>query len=179
MELTIAGFRDVEIVDVDLILRKLRAALSKIGENDFQLFDADRVAGKRHLQFAALNALAALKGGYIISKSLGVEAAVYASCQRQISKAFKLVGLNPETRRVAALVFHKSGSAKRFINTIRRMLRGFPDDSILEEWSSRVEELRKLYGISEAEFKAAKQALGEADAEVFLKLLWERMALLS
>jgi KEOPS complex subunit Cgi121 len=176
MSFDAASFRNVKIVNVDGLLKNLKNALN---EMDFQLFDADRIAGKRHLYIAALNALAAFEGKYMVSKSLCVEAAVYASCQRQISKAFKLVGLTPETRRVAALVFYKDGNPEKFFKVIGKILGGIRDDKILEEWHVRLKELKRLYEVSEAEFSAAQKALGEDEAEVFLRILWERMALLS
>ena len=171
----VAGFRNAKIENVDSIIEGVREVL---GELDFQLFDADKIAGRRHLYLAALNALAAFKGKYMISRSLGVEATLYASCQRQISRAFEMVGLNPKTSRIAILIFYGDEDFEAILNRVKKVIPGVRDDKILEEWTSRIGELKKIYSVSEVEFKAAQQALGENEAEAFLRLLWERMALL-
>ena len=72
----IGGFREVDVSDVDELLRRLGEAVSP---HVFQVFDADRVAGWEHLFFSAVNAVKAFQAGAAVSKSLAVEVLLYAS----------------------------------------------------------------------------------------------------
>lgn len=173
-EVSVAGFRNVKIRKVEEILGVIKKALPA---SVFQFFDADRVAGKRHLEVAALYAKAAFKGEYAVSRNLGIEAILYASCQRQIGRALEMVGVGPETSRVAVLYFGQE--AENFFNMIGRLLGWTRDDGLLEGWAERLEELEKIYKVSKIELKATMEALDVEEAEAFLRLLWERMGLLA
>ncbi|RLI35103.1 hypothetical protein DRO53_02060 [Candidatus Bathyarchaeota archaeon] len=171
-EPTIAGFRTNGIGDVESLLAKIKTIA---GNMDFQIFDAEKLAGREHLKVAALHALKAFRQKCNVSKSLGMETAVYASGQRQIVKALKLVGVKPETRKVAVIVF--GGEAESFLKSLEEKLAWIRDDSVLEEWD--LNNLQKLYGIGEEELKAAEEALGLESREAFQRLLWEKMSLLA
>jgi len=170
----VAGFRKVKIERVEEILETAKRAFPSF---TFQFFDADRVAGRRHLEVAALYAEAAFKGGYAVSRSLAVEAALYASCQRQIGKALEMVGVKPETSKAVALCF--GDNAEVFFSGIGKVLGWIRDDRVLEAWPRRLMELEKAYAVSRVELKAAVEALGVEEDEAFLRLLWERMGLLA
>ncbi|MEJ2241394.1 MAG: hypothetical protein P8Y18_04550, partial [Candidatus Bathyarchaeota archaeon] len=57
-QITIIGFRNVKITNIDKFLEKFR---NENENNVIQFFDAEYVAGHHHLFFAALNALQAFK----------------------------------------------------------------------------------------------------------------------
>ncbi|MHC1586682.1 MAG: KEOPS complex subunit Cgi121 [Candidatus Hecatellaceae archaeon] len=171
----IAGFRVKAVGNVEELLAKIRGLA---GGLSFQVFDAERLAGRRHLEVAALHAISAFKAGCNVSRSLGMEAAVYASCQRQIGRALEAVGVKPETKAIAVLVFGE-GEVEGFLERLSLELGWVRDDTVLDGWESRLGSLLKAYGISAEEFEAAREALGLEEAEVFLRLLWERMGLLA
>ena len=87
----IIGFRDARIGDVKAFLNQFNA---KKGDVTIQLFDAKKnVAGPQHLYFAAVNALNVFSKKTNISNNLEVEALLFASAQRQITKAVEMLGL--------------------------------------------------------------------------------------
>ena len=83
---SIAGVKDVQFNDIDELIGKVRKVSS---DHPFQLFNAEKVAGWKHLYFAAINAVKTFETGSAISKSLDVEIMLYAACLDQISKAFR------------------------------------------------------------------------------------------
>ncbi|WP_297983701.1 KEOPS complex subunit Cgi121 [uncultured Methanobrevibacter sp.] len=58
-----------------------------------QLMDADAIAGKKHLEHGTVHAMKAFERGENLANDLGIEILLRTSAQRQISKAFKLLGL--------------------------------------------------------------------------------------
>ncbi len=138
-----------------------------------QLLDADGVAGYDHLLMAAVNAARSTETGLSVSKSITVEALLYASAQDQITKALGMMGLSGKSNRIALMVF--ASNPKEAEAAYRRVavLLGDEDDAALEIDAGKREKLRKAYGVSDAELEAA----GGADA--LGRLIVERGALLS
>ncbi|MCG7845347.1 MAG: hypothetical protein MIO90_07955, partial [Methanomassiliicoccales archaeon] len=66
-------------------------------ETEFVLMDADKVCGPDHLESAVIHARRAFEQGTAASNTLGMEVMLYASGERQISKAKKKMGLHQET----------------------------------------------------------------------------------
>ena len=85
------AFAKASISDPEQTLKQLRSISS---EAEVQLVKADLIGGPEHLQFAARNALHSFSGAQRRSKSLAVELLLYISCQRQIAKAIKLLGVD-------------------------------------------------------------------------------------
>lgn len=146
----IGGFNGVLVEDVDELLTRVAEAASP---HVFQLFDADRVAGWEHLYFATVNAVKAFQAGAAISKSLGVEILLYASCQDQIHRAFSILGLSPSTERVALIVMADDAEvAERAFAEASKPL-GTTDDSVLDIDDEKAEELMGIYSISDTELE--------------------------
>lgn len=74
---------------------------------DIVLMDADKVCGLDHLESAVLHARRAFERGTNASNTLGMEVILYASGEKQISKAKKKMGLHQETDKVAVIVLGK------------------------------------------------------------------------
>ncbi len=92
------GFAKASIADPEHILKQLRSIDKQV---EVQLVKADLIAGPEHLQFAARNAIHSFNGKRRRSKSLAMELLLYVSCQRQIAKAIKLLGVGSEDSRIA------------------------------------------------------------------------------
>jgi KEOPS complex subunit Cgi121 len=73
-----------------------------------QALDADKVAGERHIRFAAKKALAAFSDQRNIAKDAGMEIMRYASGERQIERAL-FMRVSDHTQRIA-LILIGSGS---------------------------------------------------------------------
>jgi len=171
----IAGFRNVKVKNVKNFFASLR---KEIGETEIQFFDAKLIASREHLYFAALNALKAFQNRLNISKSLAVETLLYASAQRQITKAVDLLGIKPSSTEVAVLVIGKTElEAKRTLEIVSKQILGERDDRVLELSNEKMEGIEKLFDISDIEFKAKLTKKG-MEKEALIDLVIEHMALL-
>lgn len=170
------AFTKASITDPEQTLRQLR---NISGESQVQLVKADLIGGPEHLQFAARNALHSFSGTRRRSKSLAVELLLYISCQRQIAKAIKLLGVDSRDSRIALVALSDSKDAivelGRQANSV---IGGERDESLIEIGSKRkLDLLQSSYGVTSREIEATRSA-GEADSSVLKRLIIERSALL-
>jgi KEOPS complex subunit Cgi121 len=169
----ILGFRDVEIVDSGEFLKGVRA---NVAPATVQLFDADHVAGKPHLFFAALNALKAFENGRNISEKLEMEALLYASGQRQIDKAIEMLGVRPESSKIALLMI---ASKEREATEAEKAVPGIHDDKVLDiSGEGKIRDLMEVFGVTRLEL----ETMVESDEDRERGLMWliiERNALLA
>jgi len=174
--LVAAGFKNVKIVDIDKFLAGVK---EKTGNTCVQFFDATLIAGRDHLRFAALNSLNAFKNKLNISNSLAMESLLYASAQHQIKDALKLLGIKPNSNRVAVLVLAETqNQASSILESVSKLLQGKQDDSVIEFSNEKVDGLKRLFQISELELEA-KTEKKDAQKEALLDLIIEHMALLA
>src|SRR5438094_5834831 len=169
------GFTHARIVDPEKTLRLLRSTAEKA---QVQLLKAKLIAGPEHLRFAARNALHSFGSKSPRSKSLAVEFLLYVSCQRQISKAIRLLGVEPADRQVVLVALSESKEAIQKVESLSKSLFGEADDSLVEIGSNRkLSEIQRSYGVSKREMEAARFE-GENDSDVLKRLIVERSALL-
>jgi tRNA threonylcarbamoyladenosine modification (KEOPS) complex Cgi121 subunit len=172
----IAGFRNVEIVDVKEFLGEIRK--EKLSDVEIQFFDAESVATWQHLYFATLNALTAFKNEDNISRSLAMETMLYASAQHQIQKAMKLLGIKPTSSEITALIIgEKPEIIKSALSMISERNNAQTTDTVLKLSMKKVAIIREIFGISDAELKTIMKKNGLEKALVDLVI--ERMALLA
>ena len=168
---SIGGFRDVTVNDVDELLSSLSKATSPAV---FQIFDSTRIAGWRHLYMAAVGAVGAFESGSRISRGLGIEVLLYVSCQDQISRALDVVGVGPDTEKLALVVL-RDGPGEAEVTFERAVdILGEADDSVLEIDETKLLEITKVFGISENEL----EAVGGNHDNALISLLVEKGALL-
>jgi tRNA threonylcarbamoyladenosine modification (KEOPS) complex Cgi121 subunit len=169
---SIAGVKDVQVKDVDELLEEVRNVSST---HLFQLFDARKVAGRKHLCYAAINAVKAFQTYSAISKSLDIEVLLYAACLDQISKAFRKMGISSKSTDIAILCLGKSPKTNlSIVNNMIKVL-GDPDGSVLEVNQSKYELLKEVFEISQQ----AIETVGGDRYEALTKLIIEKGALLS
>ncbi|HDI42691.1 MAG TPA: hypothetical protein ENF62_02800 [Candidatus Bathyarchaeota archaeon] len=171
-----AGFVDVHLGDVELLMRQMK----RLPAMAVQLLNADLVAGWWHLFFAALNAVKAMRDGTNRSRELGMEFLLYASAQRQISKAIRLMGVRPETGRVALVVIADSRErAETALKQASKLIGGKRDDKILELTKDKADNIKRAFGITDGEIEA-QTAEGKADLlDALANLVIEHVALLA
>jgi len=173
--IAIVGFSNVKIQNINTFLEQFR---KETKEAPIQFFDAKKVAGPQHLYFAALNALNAFEKKTNISKNLAVESLLYASAQRQITKAVKMLGIQKDTADLAALIIAQNSHKKKDgLSLVTKMIPGERNNSVLELSNNKIMDIKKLFGISDLEFEA-KLKNQELEKEVITDLIIERMALL-
>jgi KEOPS complex subunit Cgi121 len=171
----IVGFKNVQIEDINAFLELFRK--EDTGAS-VQFFDAKYVAGSQHLYFAALNALNAFDKNTNISNNLAVEALLYASAQRQIKKAVKMLGIKQDSSEIAALIITEDDYKKSdSLRLITEIVSGERDDGVLELTDKKIGNIKKLFGISDLEFESKLEKEG-LEKEALTDLVIERMALL-
>jgi len=168
---SVCGLRDVQIDDVDELLERARRASP---DNVFQVFDADKVAGWRHLFFAAVNAVKSHDGGSAISRNLAVEVMLYASCHDQISRAFEVMGVSQGRFNVALLVLSKSPKEAEIAYKRISEVLGAVDDSVLEVSAEKLGLIKSTFGVSNLEL----EAVGGPTEDALTRLIIEIGALL-
>jgi tRNA threonylcarbamoyladenosine modification (KEOPS) complex Cgi121 subunit len=170
------GFANARIAEPEKTLRQLRSISDRV---QVQLLKAGLVAGPEHLRFAARNALQSFRGKNPRSKSLAVELLLFISCQRQISKAISLLGIESSDDKVVLVALSESVEALHDLEKASRSALGELDESLVEISSrTKLDEIQRSYGVSTKEMDAAR-FLGESDEQVLKRLIVERSALLS
>jgi len=170
------GFSNARISDPEQTLKQLRCINN---QTEVQLVKADLIAGPEHLQFAARNAFHSFKGKRRRSKSLAMELLLYISCQRQIAKAIKFLGIDSDDSRIALVALSDSKDALQELDRqAKSVVGGEEDDSVIEIGSKqKMAKLKRTYGIADTEMGAARVE-GETDSSVLKRLIVERSALL-
>jgi tRNA threonylcarbamoyladenosine modification (KEOPS) complex Cgi121 subunit len=173
--LMVAGFINVKIRDVDKFFKTLR---DEADDTCVQLLDASLVADCEHLRFAVLNALNALAGQVCISSNLAIEILLYASAQRQIKEAVRLMGIQPSTRKVAAVILARTQEqSSRKLRAVSQLICAQRDDSVIDLADEKQEGVKKLFRISDVELEAKAQRRG-LEEQALIDLVIEHMALL-
>lgn len=143
MNVSCAGAR-IPRGQADALLRRT----SGLGE-ELVLLDADRVCGVDHLFSAVAHARRAFERGTNSSNTLGMEVILYASGERQISKAKRKMGLHKDTERVALVALE--GDAGKALETLGLER----DDSVLDCSAEK----GRAFGIEDAELRTVGEEL--------------------
>ena len=107
-----------------------------------QLFDADAIVSKNHIIHGVSHAFLAFDRGENLANDISVEVVLRCSAQRQISKAFKILGLKEGEMNLCAVLIN-CGDYTDELSSIFT-----PDDSVL---IPDEENLKKIYKISDVE----------------------------
>ena len=142
-----------------------------------QFFDAETLAGEKHLFFATLSAIKAFIQGRNFSQTLDIEILLYASAQRQIGEAIRKVGLRPNTSAMALVVVGDDEKTTLLaVKRLQSLIPGIRDQSILETIPrERLAHLTEIYGVRKAEFGALSRVVED---EALQWLIVEQVALL-
>ena len=170
LELTVTGARGVSVPDINATLKELDVLADGI---QYQLFDADKIAGPNHIYYAAANADYAMRNGLNISDNLNVETLLYVACENQINKAIRLIGVSKKTVTVAVAVLSKKD--EYVLSEAIASSLGTVDDSVLDITPEKYESIKELYGITEA----AIDTVGADRNEALTGLISEKGSLIS
>lgn len=107
-----------------------------------QLLNADSIAGKNHIIHGVNQAFLAFERCENLAKDISVEIALRCSAQRQISKAFKILGLKEGEMNLCAILINCPDYSEELSSIFTA------DDSVLIPDD---EKLMKVYGIGESE----------------------------
>ncbi len=139
--LQILGFRTT-IASVGDTLNKING-IKKDGEI-IQLLNADAVAGTNHITHGVNQAVLAFERGENLAKDISVEIVLRCSAQRQISKAFDVLGLKEGEMNLCAVLIN-CGDYTSELSSIFTL-----DETVLD---ANEEKLKEIYKISDVETK--------------------------
>ena len=100
-----------------------------------QVFNAEMICGKRHLQSAVEHAIRALNQQRMSTQSIQMEVLLYASGERQLKHAIPKMGVKQGRGLIAILFLRASGTKQSLRNDINLFLKTFQikrDDSVLD-----------------------------------------------
>lgn len=109
-----------------------------------QLLNADSIVSKNHIIHGVNQALLAFDRGENLANDLSVEIALRCSAQRQISKAFNILGLKEGEMNLCVILIN----SKDHFEELSKIFT--PDDSVFDLDESN---LIKIYKISDDEIK--------------------------
>jgi KEOPS complex subunit Cgi121 len=109
-----------------------------------QLLNADSIASPNHIIHGVNQAFLAFERGENLAKDISVEIVLRCSAQRQISKAFDLLGLKEGQMNLCAVLIDCDDYSGELSDIFTR------DDSVLEADSSR---LMEIYNIGDVEIE--------------------------
>lgn len=141
MNLQILGFKG-EISSVSDTLNQINS-LKKDSEI-IQLLNADAVAGYRHIEHGVNQAFLAFERGENLANDLSVEICLRCSAQRQISKAFELLGLKEGPMNLCIILIDCNDYFSELSSLFVR------DDDVL---NPDVEKLKEIYSLDDDELK--------------------------
>lgn len=110
--------------DINTILKKVEAHKKKY-DTFLQLFNADLVIGKDHLLWAYDKAKRGFKQNTNRAESMEIETLLWASGERQIKNAIKIMGI-PKDSRKAVIMMEKG------LNEFLEMMEWERDDTLVE-----------------------------------------------
>jgi len=136
----------VDIKDVKAFIGKL-AAIGKECGVTVQAVNADCIAGRAHIEFAADRAVEAFKEKRNLARDLGMEIMLYLRGRRQIEKALE-IGVHPGKNNVAIIIVGDGPGCAE--DTARAMLDKV-DENVVDYDHRKDEALMRLYDITPAE----------------------------
>lgn len=144
----ILGFK-ADIKSISQTLDEINSLINDCGIDDkkpiIQLMDAKAIAGKKHLEHGVIQAINAFEREENLAKDLGIEILLRTSGQRQISKAFNILGLKEESMDIAVVLINCLNETVDSLNDMFDR-----NDGVLEADESI---LKEIYDIDEKELK--------------------------
>ena len=137
----ILGFK-ANIVSVGDALDKIDS-IKEDGEI-IQLLNADSIVSKNHIMHGVNQAFLAFDRGENLAKDISVEIVLRCSAQRQISKAFDMMGLKEGEMNLCALLINSNDYSHELDSIFTR------DDDVL---APDFDNLIKVYNISDVELQ--------------------------
>jgi tRNA threonylcarbamoyladenosine modification (KEOPS) complex Cgi121 subunit len=169
----ITGFRNIDFGKAEAYLKSHR---KQANHTELQFFDADLIATQEHLYFAILNALQAFCGETNVSKSVAVEAMLFASAKRQIQRAIEHIGIKLGDRNLAVVIVGDDAEAVAAqLGVLVACFGCPPDETVLQLTKEKQKKIQSAYEITEVEIKTVKGPVEEA----IVALIIEHIALLS
>jgi len=138
-------------LDTDKLLKLARSLSESILA--FQFFNSLMIVDNMHLLSGAQNAVNAMNGEYMISRSLDVELIVYTSAQRQIGLALDIMGVKDQLESIAAVCIDENEKKIRQCLTEVSKRVGGEVSPMFSPSSEKIRSLMEIFGITDLEMK--------------------------
>ncbi len=102
---------------------------------------------------------------------------LFASGNRQINQAISMLGLKPQTAKVAVILFGSEEEVDHAEKRLGSLINGVRDDDVLEAKQEKTDGLMKAFGITKVELETLS-GIGMRPEDVLTWLIVERGALL-
>lgn len=140
---------NVQILGFKATINSLEETLNLINsirkdDEIIQLFNADAIVSRNHILHGVNQAYLAFERSENLANDISVEIVLRCSAQRQISKAFKILGLKEGNMNLCAVLVN-CGDYASVLSSIFT-----PDESVLDADDG---ELKKIYKISDGELE--------------------------
>ena len=119
----------------------------------FQFLNSLMIVDEMHLLSSAQNAVNAMKGEYMISRSLDVELVVYSSAQHQIGLALDIMGVKDQLTSVAIVCIDEDEENVRKCLTDVTERVGEEVTPMFSPTSDKICSLMETFGITDLELK--------------------------
>ena len=140
---------NVKILGFRANIKSIKGALDEVdsikGDGEIiQLLNADSVVSKNHIVHGVNQACLAFERGENLAKDLSVEIVLRCSAQRQISKAFNILGLKEGNMNLCTVLIDSKDHSQELSSIFTR------DDDVLIADNDK---LIEIYKISDAELQ--------------------------
>ncbi len=140
---------NVQILGFKATINSLEETLNLINsihkdDEIIQLFNADAIVSENHIFHGVNQAYLAFERGENLANDISVEMVLRCSAQRQILKAFKILGLKEGEMNLCAVMVNCDDYTSELSSIFT------PDESVL---AANDDELKKIYKISDAELE--------------------------
>ena len=138
-----------EALSTDAIIAIAQSSTSEM--KAVQVLDSSLIVDDGHVLSAVQNAVNAQSGSYGKSRTLDVEIAIYASGQRQISRAFELVGVSEATKQALVIIVgsNRSKIETRLTAVIEKL--GSEVETPFSPDIKRLRDIQRIYEIADTE----------------------------
>lgn len=140
----LANLDNIEILGYEIEITSISDVLNQVDSinaecKTIQLMNADAIAGKKHLEHGIVHGIKAFERGENLAKDLGIEILLRTSGQRQISKAFKILGLKEGKMNVVIVIIDCSN---KIIGELNSMF--YRNDDVLDIDESKLKEIYSI-----------------------------------
>ncbi len=141
---------NIKIIGYKANIKNIEETLEKINSmknnnSIIQLMDAKAIAGREHLKHGIIHAIKSFERNENLAKDLGIEILLRTSGQRQISKAFNILGLKKGKMDLAIVMINCLNETEELLNNMFDI-----NDDVLKADESI---LKEIYNINEKELK--------------------------
>lgn len=146
------GLQKVMVDDPVKFMEKLKASFPHI---IVQAINAKFVAGHRHLELVLKQTLEAKRRGILYAKSPELDLLVRISCDTQISRAIKTVGIEKGVQNIVIVALGKKECAESIKDGLRSY--GKISDEVIQLTTDKMRTLIRHHGLSKSYVKAVVQ----------------------